>query len=95
MSDDNVAPDLDEFEKTILISMCDAVNYSKKGHVPIEAVQTRVAVHLRGDAEDVLKKTLRKKGYVQKHATGNTNYELTDKGFKTCQIIKKDRLKSF
>lgn len=94
MTNEDVTPDLEEIEIAVLIAVCEVVNNSKKGHVPVNAIQSKFPTNLRGDAETILKKGLIRKGYVMRHPTGNnTTYQLTDKGFKACKILKDNKLR--
>ncbi|MCL5782794.1 MAG: hypothetical protein M1476_02655 [Candidatus Thermoplasmatota archaeon] len=88
MTTEDEGSELEEFEKAVLIAMCDAVNYSKAGHVPEGTVCRKFKSDLHGDVKTVLKKKLKKDGYIVRHPTGSNNtYQLTDKGFRACQII--------
>lgn len=88
MTTEDYEPELEEFEKAVLIAMCDAVNNSKAAHVPEGTVCRKFESDLQGNAKTVLKKKLKKDGYIALHPTGgNKTYQLTDKGFRACQII--------
>lgn len=81
--------DLNDLEKAVMTAMCEAVNNSKSAHIPEGAVSKKFPSNLRGDVKTVLKKSLKKKEYVVMHPTrGSNTYQLTEKGFKMCQIIR-------
>ncbi|MFG1546169.1 MAG: hypothetical protein AAE976_06690 [Thermoplasmataceae archaeon] len=89
MTNEDILSDLKEFDKAVMVAMCDAVNYSKSAHVPEGTVCRKFQSDLQGEAKKVLKKGLKKKGFITLHPTGgNPTYQLTDKGFRACQIIK-------
>ncbi|MHA1755793.1 MAG: hypothetical protein ACTSVV_03415 [Promethearchaeota archaeon] len=75
--------DLNNFEKDVLLAICDANNFSTTSHVPIEAIMRRIN---RPQLKYFKKtfKTLLTNGFVQKHPVGRSRvtFNLTTKGKK-------------
>src|SRR5437870_4203649 len=84
--------ELSEIEKTALIALADACNWSPTAHPPIEAVTRRVPSHLRGDLKKAVEKKLKKNGYCTPHPTaGGITWYITKVGLERATDILKSR----
>jgi len=84
--------DLITIEKEVLLTFCDANNYSLHSHVPIEAVTRRLR-NLSSKLTKKAIKTLLTNGFIMKHPTRHKiTYQLTKKGLHSGNQVKSDML---
>jgi hypothetical protein len=71
---------LSEIEKTVLIALADACDYSLSAHVPIQYIRNKIPPNPWRDAKKALNK-LRRKGYCSVQPTGrNRTWRLSRLG---------------
>ena len=82
--------DLTELDKDILYKLGKKVNWSKKGHIPKEAIQSKFSVHQRGAVKKRIEELVSKGLIYEKPHGGKSSYGLSKKGRKTSLKIKKE-----
>lgn len=82
--------DIDELnglQKAILVSFCKATKGSKGAHLPTPYFMNKPQIQGH-NAERALRELVAL-GYMTKHPTrGETTYELDDRGFEVCRVLK-------
>ena len=82
--------DLTTIEQEVLLTFCDANNFSLGSHVPLEAVARR----LRNLSSKLTKKTIKtllSNGFIMKHPTRhNITYQLSKKGLQAGNQIESE-----
>lgn len=78
-----------DFERDILVKLCQATNTAKAAHVP-EHVLVRRFPNLGHRVRKALSKLI-SKGYVARHPTRNEmTYQLTEIGWEECRKLKEE-----
>ncbi len=84
-------PGLSEIEKTALLALADAANWSPNAHPPIEAITSKVASHLRGDLKKAIQR-LKRRGYCLPHPTrGGITWQPTHAGLEIALSLTRSR----
>ncbi len=84
--------DLTTIEQEVLLTFCDANNFSLSSHVPLEAVSRRLR-NLSSKLAKKAIKTLLTNSFIMKHPTRHKiTYQLTRKGLHSGNQIKSGRL---
>jgi len=79
--------ELSEIQKSTLLALAHACNWSLSAHVPVEAITRGVQSNLRGDAKKALQQ-LQRKGYCYQHPTrGSMTWSLTVEGLKVAKMF--------
>lgn len=85
--------ELDGIQKAILVSLCSKTKGGKGVHLPKPHFMNKPQI--QGRKADRALRELIGLGYIKVHPTGGeTTYELDDRGFDVCRMIREQRKKT-